>query len=145
MSKVVPIKRFDKKMPLPAYQTKGAAGFDLYAREGAVIKPGEVVLIPLNVAIAIPKGHFILLAARSSLRKIGLTIINGVGIIDSDFQGEEDEFRFAAQNFIKKTVIVEKGTRIAQGVLLKYETAKWKEVSKMKAKTRGGFGSTGQK
>ena len=145
MSKLVKVKRFDKTLPLPEYKTKGAAAFDIASRVEATIKPGVVVVIPGNIALEVPKGYFVLMAARSSLRKHGLTVINGVGIMDSDFAGDEDEYRIALQNFTKKTVVVEKGMRIAQGVLLKYEQAKFKEVSKMRAKTRGGFGTTGHK
>ena len=145
MSKLIRVKRFDKSLPLPEYHTKGAAGFDFYTREKVTIKAGELALIPLNLAIEVPKGHVILLVSRSSTRKFGLTMINSVGIMDSDYVGDEDEYHFSAQNFTKKTVTIEKGTRIAQGVLIKYETAKWKEVAKLGNKTRGGFGTTGHK
>ncbi len=145
MSKKIEIKRFDKSLPLPEYKTSGAAGFDFAARETIKIKPGDLGMIPLNLAVATPKGHFMLLCARSSTYKLGLTMINGIGIIDPDFCGDEDEFKFLVQNFTKKTVVVEKGTRVAQGVFVPFAKAAWKEVSKMKAKTRGGFGSTGHK
>ena len=145
MPKTIRVKRFDKSLPLPAYQTKGAAGFDFYTRETVTIKPNELALIPLNLAIEVPKGHVILLMSRSSTRKFGLTMINSVGVMDSDYIGDEDEYHFSAHNFTKKTVTLEKGTRIAQGVLIKYETAKWKEVAKLGNKTRGGFGTTGHK
>lgn len=145
MSKPIKIKRFDKSLPLPEYKTKGAAAVDFYARETTLIKPGEIGMIPLNNAVAAPKGHFMLLCARSSTFKLGLTMINGIGVIDSDFCGDGDEFRFAVQNYTKKSVTIEKGTRIAQGIFVKFTRARWQEVSKMSAKTRGGFGSTGHK
>lgn len=145
MSRIIKIKRFDKNLPLPEYKTAGAAGFDLAARETVTIKPGELGAIPLNIAVATPKDHFLLLAARSSTFKLGLTMINGIGIGDSDFCGDDDEYRFMVQNFTRKKVIIEKGTRIAQGIFLKFTKAKWREVSKMTGKTRGGFGSTGHK
>ena len=132
-------------MPLPEYKTKGAAGFDLAARETIVIKPNTVGYVPLNVAVETPKNHFFVLAARSSTHKAGLMPVNGIGIIDSDFSGDGDEPRMALYNFTKKPVTVEKGTRIAQGVFLKVVKATWYEVSKMRSKTRGGFGSTGNK
>ena len=72
-------------------------------------------------------------------------MINDIGVIDSDFCGDGDEFKFAAQNFTKKSVTIEKGTRIAQGIFVKFMKATWQEVSNMTAKTRGGFGSTGRK
>ncbi|HWA64537.1 MAG TPA: dUTP diphosphatase [Candidatus Paceibacterota bacterium] len=145
MLKQIKIKRFDPSLPLPEYKTAGAAGFDLAARETVTLKPGVTALIPLNVAIAVPKGYFVLLAARSSLHKLGLLPVNGVGIIDTDYAGDEDEYKFLAHNFTRKTVTVEKGTRVAQGILLKFSRATWRETSKMKAKTRGGFGSTGHR
>lgn len=139
------IRRFDKKIPLPKYQTIGAAGFDLAARKTVTIKAGGLGIIPLNTVMEVPRGHFVLLCARSSTYKLGLTMINGIGIIDSDFCGNEDEFEFVVQNFTKKTVTIKKGVRIAQGIFVKFIKAKWQEVVKMDSKTRGGFGSTGNK
>jgi dUTP pyrophosphatase len=143
--KKIKIKRFDKSLPLPEYKTAGAAGFDLSAREETTIKPGEVGYILLNVAVATPKDHMLLIVARSSTHKQGLMPINGIGIGDSDFRGDEDEYRFPAFNFTKKIVAIEKGTRIAQGIFVKFTKAQWQEVRKMNGKTRGGFGSTGHK
>ena len=140
----IKIKRFDKNLPLPEYKTAGAAGFDLAARETTIIKAGKLGIIPLNTVIVAPKGHFILLCARSSTYKLGLSMINGIGIIDSDFCGNEDEFKFTVQNFTNKTVVIDKGTRIAQGLFVKFIKADWHEVLKMKGKSRGGFGTTGK-
>lgn len=141
----IKIKRFDKNISLPEYKTAGAAGFDLAAREKTIIKPGMVGYIPLNIAIATPKGHILLVAARSSTHKHGLMPVHGIGIGDPDFNGEEDEYKFPTFNFTKKTVVVNKGTRIAQGMFVKFTRASWNEVPKMKSKSRGGFGSTGRK
>ena len=145
MSKRILIKRFDKSLPLPVYQTTGAVGFDLMAREKTVIKPGRVGYVPLNVAIATPKDHLLLVAARSSTHKHGLMPIHGIGIGDSDYRGDQDEYKAPLYNFTKKSVTVEKGTRIAQGIFVKFTKASWQEASKMKAKNRGGFGGTGHK
>ncbi len=145
MSKLIRVKRFDKSLPLPEYKTKGAAGFDLTARETTIIKPSTVGYIPLNIAVETPKDHFFVLAARSSTHKLGLLPANGIGIGDSDFRGDGDEYKFPAFNFTKKTITIEKGTRIAQGLFVKFTKAKWKEVNKLNSKTRGGFGSTGHK
>jgi dUTP pyrophosphatase len=145
MSKKIKIKRFDKSLPLPEYKTSGSAGFDLSAREATRIKPGQVGIIPLNFAVETPRDHMLLIVARSSTHKHGIMPINGIGIGDSDFRGDEDQYRFPAFNFTKKTITIEKGTRIAQGIFVKFTKADWNEVSRMKAKTRGGFGSTGHK
>src|SRR3989344_1832500 len=120
----IKIKRFDKELPLPEYKTAGAAGFDLYAREKTTINPGAVGYVPLNVALETPRDHFLILAVRSSTHKLGLMPANGIGIGDSDFRGDEDEYKIVLLNFTK---------------------AKWQEVDKMSSKTRGGFGSTGKK
>ena len=144
MTKGIKIKRFDKSLPLPEYKTAGAAGFDLTAKESITIEPGAIGYIPLNVAVETPRDHLLLLAARSSTHKLGLMPANGIGIGDSDYRGDGDEYKFAAFNFTRKAVTIEKGTRVAQGIFVKFTKAKWQEVSKMTAKTRGGFGSTGK-
>jgi dUTP pyrophosphatase len=145
MSKKVKIKRFDKSVPLPEFKTKGAAAFDLCSRIIVKIPPKEFKYIPLNVAVETPPGHFLLLAARSSTHKKGLLMANGIGIGDPDFSGDNDEYNAVYYNFTDKPVLVEKGERIAQGLIIKRESIQWQEVDKMSNKTRGGFGSTGQK
>ena len=144
MKKVV-IKRFDKELPLPEYKTRGAAGFDLMARETTEIKPGSVGNVPLNIAVQKPKNCFLLLAARSSTFKFGVGPANGIGVGDPDFCGDGDEYGIPLYNYTGASVVIEKGTRIAQGVFVKFVRANWQEVDKMKNKTRGGFGSTGKK
>ncbi|MCA9370082.1 dUTP diphosphatase, partial [Candidatus Woesebacteria bacterium] len=72
----LPIKLFDTTLPLPEYQTGGAAGFDLCSRLDTDIPPGEVVLVPLNIAIQLPEGYWAMVAARSSLHKLGLQLVN---------------------------------------------------------------------
>lgn len=142
---IVKIKRFDKSIPFPEYKTKGAAAFDLYARESVSIKPGEVVLIPLNIAIEIPKNHFSLLVNRSSTYKMGITLANGVGIIDYDYHGNNDEIHFSALNYTKEEVNIEKGTRICQLLILKINQVEIQEVDMLENIDRGGFGTTGKK
>lgn len=137
------IKRFDKDLPLPAYKTVGAAAFDLIARETTEIAPKTVAYIPLNVALEIPDGYMLLLAPRSSTHKKGLIMANSVGIGDPDFCGDEDEYRAAYYNHTESTVMVERGERVAQGLIKKIEKAEWEEVETLGNKTRGGFGTTG--
>lgn len=141
----IKIKRFDKSLPLPEYKTRGAAGFDLTARQTVPIGPNMVGYVPLNIAVETPKNHFLIVAARSSTHKLGLMPIHGIGIGDSDFRGDEDEYLMPLFNFTKKAVTIVKGTRVAQGIFAKFIRASWQEVKKMRAKTRGGFGSTGRK
>ena len=141
----VKIKRVDNSLPLPEYKTKGAAAFDLYARETVIIKPGEIAYIPLNVILEIPKNAFVLLANRSSTHKLGITCANGLGIGDSDFCGENDEYKFPALNYTSKEITIEKGTRIAQATIINFNQVEFEEVGTMTNETRGGFGTTGIK
>jgi len=140
--KKVKIKRFDKEIPLPESKTEGAAAFDLHARESVEIPPKELRYVPLNVAVETPPGHFLLLVARSSTHKKGIWMANGIGIGDPDFSGNEDEYKAVYYNFTDKSVLIEKGERIAQGLIVKRESIVWEEVDDMENKTRGGFGTT---
>jgi dUTP pyrophosphatase len=141
----IKIKRFDKELPLPKRQTEGAAAFDLTARDTITIEPGAVGYVPLNVAVEAPANHFLLIAARSGTHKKGLMMANGIGIVDPDFSGNEDEIKAAYYNFGKTAVIIEKGDRIAQGTFVMISHPEWNEVDEMPNKTRGGFGTTGNK
>ena len=141
------IKRIDKTLPLPEYQTKGAVAFDLYARVETTIPPFKPTLIPLNIIVKVPSGYFFMLASRSSTpMKKGLMVSNGIGVIDQDYSGDTDEVMLLALNFTKKNVKVEKGERIAQGLLIKIaQVKKFVEVKKMDKKSRGGFGTTNRR
>jgi dUTP pyrophosphatase len=141
----IKIKRFDKDLPLPKRQTDGAAAFDLTAREAVTIAPGTVGYVPLNVAIETPPDHFLLIAARSGTHKKGIMMANGIGIIDPDYSGNDDEVKAAYFNFSTTPVAIEKGERIAQGTFVKISHPEWEELDEMPNKTRGGFGSTGIK
>ncbi len=139
----IKMKRFDNSLPLPEYKTKGAAAFDLHARIDTTIEPGSIGYIPLNVAVEVPKGYFGLLAARSSTHKFGLIPANGAGIMDADFCGDDDEFKFIVYNFTDKPVEIKQGTRIAQMLIMKVERVEIEEVGHLGNKNRGGIGSTG--
>lgn len=140
----VKIKRIDTSLDLPKYHTDGSVFFDLPARETTPVEPGKVALIPLNVVVQTPPGYFFLLVPRSSTPiKKGLLIPNGIGVIDQDYCGDEDEVRLLVFNFTDEPVTVERGERIAQAGFVPVERAAWIEVSSMSAKIRGGFGSTG--
>ena len=142
----VRIKRIDKSLPLPIYETQGSVGFDLLARQTVTIKPGSIELIPANAIIEVPKGYSLIVASRSSTpRKFGLTKPHGIGIIDQDYCGENDEIKIQVMNFTLKPVIIEKGTKIAQGLFIRTDRFEFKEVENINKKSRGGFGSTDMK
>jgi dUTP pyrophosphatase len=137
------IKRFDQSLPLPEYKTKGAAALDLYARLETVIQPGEIGYVPLNIALELPQDHWALVAARSSLHKKGLMMANGIGVGDEDYCGDNDEYQAILLNFTDQEVVVKKGERIAQLIILPRERVKIEEVVELGNQDRGGIGSTG--
>ena len=139
------IKRFDKSLPLPVHKTSGAVAVDLYSRLEITIEAHQVAYIPMNVAIKIPDGYFIMQAPRSSTHKLGIMGANNVGVIDRDYCGDNDEYIFPAYNYTDSTVIIEKGTRLSQLVLIKCENFDFDEVDEMGELSRGGFGTTGIK
>jgi len=141
----VKIKRFDKSLPLPIHKTTGAVAVDLYSRLDVEIKSKEIFYIPMNVALEIPDGYFVMMAPRSSTHKLGIMGINGVGIFDRDYCGDNDEYHFLVYNFTDNTVKIEKGTRLCQLLLIKCENFDFEEVYEMKNASRGGIGSTGTK
>ena len=115
----VRIKRIDKSLPLPVYETGGSVGFVFLAREDTTVKPGSIELIPANVIVEVPNGYSLVVASRSSTpRKHGLTKPHGIGIIDQDYCGDKDEVKIQMMNFTKKPVKICKGTKIAQGLFV---------------------------
>lgn len=130
-------------MPMPEYQTPDSVAFDLYSREDIKIEPHGRATAPSNLIIEVPKGHFLMIAARSSLSKKGLILSNGIGIIDQDYHGRDDEIGILLYNLSEQPVEIKRGERIAQGLILPIETAEWQEVEEIKKDSRGGFGSTG--
>jgi deoxyuridine 5'-triphosphate nucleotidohydrolase len=139
------IKRFDKSLPLPVHKTPGAVAVDLYSRLDTTIEAHQFAYVPMNVAIKIPNGYFVLMSSRSSTHKMGVIGLNGVGIFDRDYCGDNDEYHFIAYNFTNKQVNIEKGTRLCQLLLIKCENFDFEEVEKMDSVSRGGFGTTGVK
>ena len=141
----VKIKRIDPTLPLPEYQTPGSVAFDLYARKTTTIAPWNATIIPTNIILDVPEGYFLMLCSRSSTPiKKGLIVANGIGVIDQDYHGDEDEIGVQVLNFTKEDVIIEKGERIAQALLVSIaKVVEFDEVKQMSSKSRGGFGSTG--
>jgi dUTP pyrophosphatase len=139
------IKRINPTLPMPEYQTRGAAAFDIYAREEVEIQPGEIARIPSNLVVQTPKGYMLLLALRSGTpkKKPGLVVPHGIGIVDSDYRGPEDEVLVQVMNVGDTVIRIEKGERFAQGSFVKINQVNFRETRQITARTRGGFGSTG--
>ncbi len=141
----IKIKRFDKTIPLPEYKTTGSVCMDMYSRENVTVAANSFGYIPLNVAIEVPKNYWVMLTARSSLHKMGLIPANGIGVGDLDFSGDGDEYKLIVYNTSKNDVTIEKATRVAQIMVVRYEKTTLSEVQKLKNENRGGIGSTGTK
>ncbi|MBD3311080.1 MAG: dUTP diphosphatase [Candidatus Magasanikbacteria bacterium] len=140
----IQIKRIDKSLPLPQYQTDGSVAFDLYSRVDMIIEPKTLDFIPTNFIIKIPVGFMLSITPRSSTpRKKGLLSPHGVGIIDQDYHGEEDEIKLMLYNYTDDKVDIKKGERIGQAYFVPIEKVNFEEVEKMNENNRGGFGSTG--
>lgn len=146
----VKIKRIDEKfndLPLPSYATEGSAGMDVYAamEDTVTIGKGEVKLIPTNLSIALEKGYECQVRSRSGLAaKNGVFALNAPGTVDSDYRGE---IKIILANFGANDFRIERGDRIAQLVIARYEHIGWEEVHTLEETQRGegGFGSTGVK
>jgi dUTP pyrophosphatase len=150
MSKaVVEIKRFPhaSDLPLPAYATEGAAGFDIAAAVAmpVALAPGARALIPTGFAMAIPPGFEAQVRPRSGLAaKHGVTVLNSPGTIDSDYRGEVGVVLI---NLGEAPFVIERGMRIAQVVVAPVTHARLVEAETLTETARGagGFGSTGTK
>lgn len=139
----IEVVRLKAGATLPVYATSGSAGLDLYAclEGGLIIEPGQSVLIPTGVALAIPKGFVGLVRDRSSLARAGLHTV--AGVIDSDYRGE---VMVAAYNAGAAALPLRQGDRIAQMLALPCPRAEVVEVESLEDTERGagGFGSTGR-
>lgn len=139
----VRIRRLTPGAAIPRYETAGAAGFDLSAAQDMTVQPGEVTLVPTGLAIEVPRRMFLGIFARSSTPlKRGLMVANGVGVIDPDYAGPEDQVLVQVLNFTGGEIVVARGDRIAQGIFIPTIQTAWQE-GETRAVSRGGFGSTG--
>jgi dUTP pyrophosphatase len=134
-------------LPLPSYQTEGAAGLDLHAAVAAdqpvTIAPGDRALIPTGLVLALPKGTEGQVRPRSGLAvRHGVTVLNAPGTIDADYRGE---IQVVLVNLGRASFTVERGMRIAQLVIAPARHVAVRESSDLDETTRGvaGFGSTG--
>ncbi|BEP29320.1 dUTP diphosphatase [Helicovermis profundi] len=130
---------------LPKYETTGSSGLDLLTNndEDIVLKSLERTLVPTGLFVEIPKGFEGQVRARSGLSiKHGITLINGIGTIDSDYRGE---LKIPVVNLSTEDFTIKKGLRIAQLVIIKHERVELEEVKTLSDTSRGhgGFGSTG--
>ena len=140
----LPFRRLRDEATLPAGQHPGDGGLDLRAVDGVKVAPGERVMIPTGVAVAVPDGHAGFVLPRSGLAsRHGLTLANAPGLIDAGYRGE---VVVAVVNLdFHETVSIEAGDRIAQLVIVALATVApaWVEELPASARGEGSFGSTG--
>lgn len=145
--KSVAIKRLPNNddLPLPAYETAGAAGMDLRAAEAVTLKPGARHLVPTGLSIALPEGFEAQVRPRSGLAvKYGVTVLNSPGTIDCDYRGE---IKVPLINHGQDEFVIARGDRIAQMVIATVTRIVWAEVQSLDETARGagGFGSSGHR
>jgi len=135
-------------LPLPAYQTEGAAGLDLVAaldvQSPMTLAPGARALVPTGLIIELPPGYEAQVRPRSGLAlNHGVTVLNSPGTIDSDYRGE---VRVILANLGQAPFDIRRGERIAQLVVSPVTRAKFVETNEVSntARGNGGFGSTGK-
>ena len=145
MSVKVLITRLDPSVPLPSYAKPGDAGADLVSRIDVTLKPGERLLVPTGISIALPKGYVALVHPRSGLAlKHGISLVNTPGTVDAAYRGELA--CILINHDLNNEVSFKKGDRIAQLVIQQVEEAEFIEVDSLPGSDRGagGFGSTGK-
>jgi dUTP pyrophosphatase len=132
-------------LPLPAYETGGAAGLDVRAAitHPMTIQPGAIARVPTGFALEVPPGYEMQIRPRSGLAsRQGLTLANSPATIDSDYRGE---IVIALIHHGAEPIVIERGMRIAQMVLARVPRVQWQEVIELSPTGRGagGFGHTG--
>ncbi len=144
----LPVRRLPHgaDLPLPRYETQGAAGMDLMAALVAdlVLQPGARAIVPTGLQVAVPPGHEGQVRPRSGLAaKHGVTVLNAPGTIDCDYRGEVGVILV---NLGAEPFTVTRGMRIAQLLIAPFVQAAPVEVESLDdtARGAGGFGSTGR-
>jgi dUTP pyrophosphatase len=147
MQTYIEIKNSDKRFPTPSYATVGSAGLDLYAciPKPITLKPNRVITVGSGISININNPLLVgILASRSGLyKKHGIRIGQGIGVIDSDYQGE---IGVMLHNDSSEDYVITPGDRIAQLMFVPVFQASLVEVDEFSVQTEradGGFGSTG--
>ncbi len=138
------ITRLDPGVPIPAYAYPGDAGADLVTTVDATLAPGERVLLPTGIALALPDGYAAFVHPRSGLAtRFGVALVNAPGTVDAGYRGE---IQVSVINLDPRTeVVFHRGDRIAQLVIQEVVRARFHEVDALPGSARGGggFGSTG--
>lgn len=144
----IKVKKLTESATIPKYQTAGAAGFDLHADESLVINSGQTMLVKTGLAFEIPQGYELQVRPRSGLSlKTSLRVSNSPGTVDSDYRGEVCVIMTNTSTSCSGgAVAIEKGDRVAQGVICPIIRAEFESTDTLGDTDRGqgAFGSTGK-
>lgn len=139
------LKKVHKNAIIPKYAEEGDSGFDFHSVKDYEIQPGETVVVNTGIKVSIPSGFEIQIRPRSGISyHTGLRVANSPGTIDSGYRGEIGIIFYNVGSTVEK---IEKGDRVAQGVLKNVPKASFQVAQELPESSRGagGFGSTGKK
>lgn len=133
------------KRLLPQRSTKNSAGYDFFNPKNITCKSHEITMIPTGIKAQFPEDEALLLFNRSSNpKRKGLIILNGVGVVDSDYYNNPDnegEMAFVFYNMLEEDVTLLAGEKLGQGIFVKYSKT---DDDTAEGERTGGFGSTGK-
>lgn len=142
----IKIKKFNENATTPTYGSEKAAAFDIYSGEQVTILPGETIAVETHLGFDLPEGYYLQLYPRSGLSYTSkIRIANSCPVIDEDYKGS---IKIILDNIMTKfpnPYIINKGQRIAQGIVRKVDQVEFEEVIELSETERGtnGFGSSG--
>lgn len=143
--KEIVFKRVHKSAQVPEYKTPGSVAFDIALVDNVSIAPRSIEKVRTGLVIKTPDDHALIIASRSSNpMKKGINMANGIGIIDSDYGGPDDELFLVLMNITDEVVELKAGDRVAQGMFVPVTRGAFHEVEEMPHPNRGGHGSTGR-
>ena len=145
MRKFEKVRRIGGEIELPRRSTAKSAGYDFIVPEDTVCKSHEITMVKSGVKAIFPEDETLLLFNRSSNpKKKGLIILNGVGVVDSDYYNNPDnegEIAGLFYNMLDEDVVLKAGDKMMQGIFIKYGIT---EDDAAEGERLGGFGSTGK-
>lgn len=147
MIKFEKVNRIENELKLPERSTSFSAGYDFFNPEEVEIQAGQIKYVKTGVKSQFPEDRMLMLCNRSSNpKKKGLVLVNGVGIVDSDYYNNSDnegEIAFAFMNITNQPVVLQPGEKLGQGIFIKFDMTEDDSISNPHGARAGGFGSTG--
>lgn len=147
MIKFEKVNRIENDLKLPERSTSFSAGYDFFNPEEVEIQAGQIKYVKTGIKSQFPEDRMLMLCNRSSNpKKKGLVLVNGVGIVDSDYYNNPDnegEIAFAFMNITNQPVVLQPGEKLGQGIFIKFDMTEDDSVSNPHGTRAGGFGSTG--